>query len=421
MRSNDIASVVSECYVDYGRYVNWMRAIPSIDGLKPSQRRVLLATRDEAGQMTKTAGVVGEVIKKWHPHGSASIEPVVSDFVRRGLIKGQGNHGAKLLEFMEEAAPRYTEVQHKSELDDLLFKLMEYAPSFENEMGTKEPEFLITPIPIALLFGTSGIGVGVNTRIPAFTYESLLNAYRKNNPDLLESAYGYKIVHSKSQLKELWETGRGRLTLKFDVDHHWSDDDGCMVNSIIGSGALITPRIGSLDTLLEEDRVFIRNESKSKIKLTVGRTKGTRAVSDQDLFDICNDISTHTRPYAIRVNIFNQIKTIGIRDWLDVSIGLFKAKFEDWKRDQLKDIEFRILVAENIPAVAKLLQEDKDNEEIARELNISEDVVVSVCRKSLSTLRRSDFTSEIESLKKQHSKINNSTPDEIIESGVGLI
>lgn len=416
-----VADLVSSCYVDYGRYVNWMRAIPAIDGLKPSQRRVLLATRSEASQMTKTAGVVGEVIKTWHPHGSASIEPVVSDFVRRGLIYGQGNHGAKLLEDMDEAAPRYTEVQHKKELESILFKLMGYAPHFDNEMNTREPEFLITPIPIALLFGTSGIGVGVNTRIPAFTYASLLAAYRKNNPQLLESAYGYKLIKDKSQLDKLWTEGTGRLTLKFEVDHRWSDDDQCMVNTIIGSGALIKPRISTLDPLLDEDRIFIRNESKSKIKLVVGRTKGTRAVSDEKLFELCNDISVHTRPYAIRVNVFGQVKTIGIKDWLDVSINLFKSKFALWQADELKDLDFKMLVAQNIVPVATMVFDNKTEAEIVEALGVDAEVVAGVCRKSIGTLRRDDFTAEITALQKQIDAIKNATADDILDSGSALL
>lgn len=416
-----VADLVSSCYVDYGRYVNWMRAIPAIDGLKPSQRRVLLATRTEAANMTKTAGVVGEVIKTWHPHGSASIEPVVSDFVRRGLINGQGNHGAKLLEDLEEAAPRYTEVQHKKELEGLLFKLMEYAPHFDNEMNTREPEFLVTPIPIALLFGTSGIGVGVNTRIPAFTYESMLAAYRANNPQLLESAYGYKLIKDKSQLDKLWTEGTGRLTLKFEVDHRWSDDDQCMVSTITGSGALIKPRISNFDTLLEEDRIFIRNESKKNIKLTVGRTKGTRAVSDEKVFEMCNDISVHTRPYAIRVNVFGKVRTIGIKDWLDVSIGLFRSKFAEWQKDQVKDLEFKKKVAENIVPVAKLLFAEKTEAEIVETLGIEPEVVAGVFRKSIGTLRREDFTAEIAAMQKQIDDVNAMTADEIIDTGVGVL
>lgn len=417
MQTNNIASIVSDCYTEYGRYVNWMRAIPAIDGLKPSQRRVLLAVRTEAKQMTKTAGVGGEVVKKWHPHGDASIYPVISDFVRRGLIKGQGNHGAKLLEFLPEAAPRYTEVQHRPEIEEVLFKLMEYAPNFENEMGTTEPEFLITPVPIALLHGTSGIGVGVNTRIPAFTFKSLVAAYKANNPRLLESAYGYKIIPDKSDLDKLWTTGNGRVTLKMDVDFGWNADDNTNVTTIYGSGALFTPRIANLDQLLEDDRVFIRNESKKNIKLVVGRTKGTRAISDEELFNQCNELATHTRSYGIRVNIFNQIRTIGIKDWLDITFNMFRSTFTKWQADQIANVEHKIEVFKQIPPVAKLLMEDKSNEDIASQLNISVDVVNSVCQRSLRVLRRSDFNSEIQSLTNQVEELKKATADQIIDLG----
>lgn len=86
-----IGTLVADNYFEYGKYVNWFRAIPAIDGLKPVYRRILLAANDVASdKLVKTAKLSGEVIGNWHPHGSASVEPVISYLVRRGLLIGQG-------------------------------------------------------------------------------------------------------------------------------------------------------------------------------------------------------------------------------------------------------------------------------------------------------------------------------------------
>lgn len=412
-----IGTLVADNYFEYGKYVNWFRAIPAIDGLKPVYRRILLAANDVASdKLVKTAKLSGEVIGNWHPHGSASVEPVISYLVRRGLLIGQGNHGADLLEYIQPAAPRYTEVKYDSKkFHDLLFKLVNYAPHSENEIGNQEPEYLITPVPILLMYGTFGIGLGVTTRIPALSFKSLLAAYNTNDPTKLESTYGYRIV--KADWNDLWNTGRGRMTLQYRISTEYSKEDDCKVTIIEGSGELFKPELSKLESWMDMGRIFIRNESNAdNIRLVIGRNKNIRIISDEDLFQLCLKSATVTKLYDIKVNIFGKIKRISIKDWLDVTMGLYAQSLDKWKADQIAKFTTKIDELKILPEVVKLLNNDKSNEEISKSLNVPISLVNGVTSRSLSILRKSNFDSEIDSLKKKIASITVVTLDSILTS-----
>jgi DNA gyrase/topoisomerase IV subunit A len=412
-----IGTLVADNYFEYGKYVNWFRAIPAIDGLKPVYRRILLAANDVASdKLVKTAKLSGEVIGNWHPHGSASTEPVISYLVRRGLLIGQGNHGADLLEYIQPAAPRYTEVKYDSKkFHDLLFKLVNYAPHSENEIGNQEPEYLITPVPILLIYGTFGIGLGVTTRIPALSYKSLLAAYKANDPTKLESTYGYRIV--KADWNSLWTTGRGSMTLQYRITTEYSKEDDCRVTIIEGSGELFKPELSKLEAWMDMGRIFIRNESNAdNIRLVIGRNKNIRIISDEDLYQLCLKSATTTKLYDIKVNIFGVIKRISIKDWLDVTMGLYSQSLDRWKADQISKFNTKINELKILPEVVKLLNNDKSNEDIAKILNVPISLVNGVTSRPLSILRKSNFDSEIDSLKKKIESIAVVTLDSILTS-----
>jgi len=117
------SEAVSEQFKLYGEYVNLHRHIPYVyDGLKPSYRRTIQSALDVAKtKMAKVATISGHTIGTYHPHGDASINPIVSQLVQAGIFKGQGNHGADVLhgEDISPAAPRYIEAMLSSGLSCL--------------------------------------------------------------------------------------------------------------------------------------------------------------------------------------------------------------------------------------------------------------------------------------------------------------
>ncbi|MEW5746433.1 MAG: DNA gyrase subunit A [Nitrospirota bacterium] len=163
-------------YLDYAMSVIIGRALPEVrDGLKPVQRRILYAMFREGllpnKKYSKSAGVVGEVLKKYHPHGDSAVYDAMvrlaQDFnMRYMLVDGQGNFGS--IDGDPAAAYRYTEARLAKIAEELLADIdketVDFTPNFDET--TEEPTVLPTRIPNLLINGSAGIAVGMATNIP---------------------------------------------------------------------------------------------------------------------------------------------------------------------------------------------------------------------------------------------------------------
>lgn len=171
-----IVEEMQKSYLDYAMSVIVSRALPDVrDGLKPVQRRIIYAMSQQGLHHTsryqKSAAVVGEVLKNYHPHGDV---PVYEAMVRMAqnfsmrymLIDGQGNFGS--IDGDSPAAMRYTEARLSAIADELLRDINKKTVEFiDNYSGTvQEPILLPSVIPNLLLNGASGIAVGMATQIP---------------------------------------------------------------------------------------------------------------------------------------------------------------------------------------------------------------------------------------------------------------
>ncbi|MCH8995221.1 MAG: DNA gyrase subunit A [Chloroflexi bacterium] len=173
-------------YLDYAMSVIVSRALPDVrDGLKPVQRRILYAL-DQLGlrstaRYKKSAGIVGEVLKSFHPHGDS---PVYEAMVRMAqpfslrypLIDGQGNFGS--VDNDPPAAMRYTEARLSPIAEELLADIdrdtVEFVPNYDDSL--REPMPLPARLPNLLVNGASGIAVGMATNIPPHNLNEICNA-----------------------------------------------------------------------------------------------------------------------------------------------------------------------------------------------------------------------------------------------------
>lgn len=182
-------SIVDEMksnYLDYSMSVIVSRALPEIkDGLKPSQRRVLVAMNDLAltpnAHYRKCAKIAGDTSGNYHPHGEAVVYPTLvklaQDFsTRYVLVDGQGNFGS--IDGDEPAAMRYTEARMGKITIELLKDLNKGTVTFvPNYDGTRlEPTVLPAVFPNVLANGTDGIAVGMATKIPPHNLKELVDA-----------------------------------------------------------------------------------------------------------------------------------------------------------------------------------------------------------------------------------------------------
>ena len=163
-------------YLDYAMSVIIGRALPEVrDGLKPVQRRILYAMFREGllpgRKYSKSAGVVGEVLKKYHPHGDTAVYDALvrlaQDFnMRYPLVDGQGNFGS--VDGDPAAAYRYTEARLAAVAEEFLSDIdkstVDFIANFDET--TEEPVVLPSKVPNLIINGSSGIAVGMATNIP---------------------------------------------------------------------------------------------------------------------------------------------------------------------------------------------------------------------------------------------------------------
>jgi DNA gyrase subunit A len=185
----NITDIMQSAYIEYSMSVIVARALPDArDGLKPVQRRILYAMLREGllhnRAFDKCAGVVGEVLKNYHPHGDSSVYDTLVRLaqnwvMRYTLIDPQGNFGS--VDGDPPAAYRYTECRLRNIAEDLLGDIEEdtvdFAPNYKE--STTEPTVLPSALPNLLMNGSTGIAVGMATNIPPHNLHELIAAIVK--------------------------------------------------------------------------------------------------------------------------------------------------------------------------------------------------------------------------------------------------
>ncbi len=182
----EITEEVKQNFINYAMSVIVDRALPDVrDGLKPVQRRILYAMQQEGllptRKHSKSAGVVGEVIKKYHPHGDSAVYDAMVRLaqpwnLRYLLVDGQGNFGS--IDGDPAAAYRYTEARLSQialeVLRDIDKDTVGFRPNFDETTG--EPEVLPAGFPNLLVNGATGIAVGMATSLPPHNLSETIDA-----------------------------------------------------------------------------------------------------------------------------------------------------------------------------------------------------------------------------------------------------
>ena len=223
-------------YLDYAMSVIIGRALPEVrDGLKPVQRRILYAMFREGllpgKKYSKSAGVVGEVLKKYHPHGDSAVYDAMvrlaQDFnMRYPLVDGQGNYGS--IDGDPAAAYRYTEARLAKIAEELLADIdketVDFTPNFDET--TEEPVVLPSRIPNLIINGSSGIAVGMATNIPPHNLgeivDGLVMLLKDPNVSVDDLATVIKgpdfptggIIHGTAGIRDAYERGRGIIKVR---------------------------------------------------------------------------------------------------------------------------------------------------------------------------------------------------------------
>jgi DNA gyrase subunit A len=223
-------------YLTFAMSVIMSRALPDVrDGLKPSQRRILVAMNDlglgPTSKFRKCAKICGDTTGNYHPHGEQVVYPTLvrmaQDFsFRYTLVKGQGNFGS--MDGDPPAAMRYTEAKmdHASMImmEGLKQNTVDFIPNYDETR--LEPMVLPSKFPNILCNGSSGIAVGMATSIPPHNVNEICDGIIKiiDNPsvtidELMEIIKGPDfptgaLICGTKGLKEGYKTGRGTITVR---------------------------------------------------------------------------------------------------------------------------------------------------------------------------------------------------------------
>lgn len=231
-----ITQIMQTAYIDYSMSVIVSRALPDVrDGLKPVQRRVLYAMLREGllhnRSFDKCAGVVGEVLKNYHPHGDSSVYDTLTrlaqDWVMRyPLVIPQGNFGS--IEGDSPAAYRYTECKLAELAEDMIADIdcdtVDFMPNYKET--TTEPVVLPSALPMLLMNGSTGIAVGMTTNIPPHNVGELIDAIcmlidapNTSINELMQVIKGPDfptggVIVGKSGIESYMKTGRGIVKMR---------------------------------------------------------------------------------------------------------------------------------------------------------------------------------------------------------------
>ncbi len=236
LTSANISEIMQTAYIDYSMSVIVSRALPDArDGLKPVQRRILYAMLREGlvynRPFDKCAGVVGEVLKNYHPHGDSSVYDTLVRLaqnwvMRYPLIEPQGNFGS--VDGDPPAAYRYTECRLSEVSAELLGDIdedtVDFIPNYKE--STTEPTVLPCALPHLLMNGSTGIAVGMTTNIPPHNLNELVEATcliidkpGTTVEDLEKIITGPDfptggVINGKEGIKQYLKTGRGIVRVR---------------------------------------------------------------------------------------------------------------------------------------------------------------------------------------------------------------
>ena len=232
----EIQDEMRQSYLTYAMSVIVSRALPDArDGLKPSQRRILVAMNDlnlsPTSSTTKCAGIVGETMKRYHPHGDGAIYPTLTRMaqnwvMRQTLIAKQGNFGS--LAGLPPAQMRYTEARlapaAMEMLQDIDRETVDFIPTYDQQRS--EPTVLPSRFPNLIVNGSTGIAVGMATSIPPHNLGEVCDAVvaliddpEASIDEIMELMPGPDfptggVICGRFGTKQGYMTGRSTITLR---------------------------------------------------------------------------------------------------------------------------------------------------------------------------------------------------------------
>ena len=437
-----ITETLEKNYMPYAMSVIISRAIPEIDGFKPSHRKLLYTMYKMGllnGNRTKSANVVGQTMKL-NPHGDAAIyETMVRLTEGNGallvpLVDSKGNFGRQYSRDMAYAASRYTEVRLAKVCSEIFRDMDKDTIDFvDNYDGTlKEPVLLPTTFPNILANPNQGIAVGMASNICSFNLRELCEAtiavMKNPEADLLDIMPapdfpgGGELIYNQEEMRGIYKTGRGSIRVR--AKYNYDKKNNCIEINEIPYTASVEVIIEKIVDLVKGGKIKeisdVRDETDLKgLKLTIDLKRGTdpeklmaklfKMTQLEDSFGCNFNILVEGSPLVLGVNDI-------LCEWLRfrrscVTRGLMYDI--DKKSDKLHLLEGLEKILLDIDKAIKIVRETEEDAMVVPNLmsgfGITEPQAEFVAEIKLRNLNKEYIlkrTAEIASLKKELDELN---------------
>lgn len=342
-----ITDTLEKNFMPYAMSVIISRAIPEIDGFKPSHRKLLYTMYKMGlitGAKTKSSNVVGQTMKL-NPHGDMAIYETLVRLTRGNqallhpFIDSKGNFGKQYSRDMAFAAPRYTEVK----LDNICTEIfgdidkntVDFVPNYDST--TQEPLLLPTSFPNILTNSNQGIAVGMASNIASFNLREVCSAtiaiLKGGEVDLMEHmpapdfSTGATLLYNKDEMSKIYETGRGTFRLR--SVYNYDKSNNCIEITQIPYTTTSEAIMDKIVELIKAGKVReisdLRDETDIKgLKITLDLKRGVDAdklmtrlfkmTSLQDSFSCNFNLLINGRPIVLGVRSI-------LDEWITFRIG----------------------------------------------------------------------------------------------------
>lgn len=394
-----ITSTLTENYMPYAMSVIISRAIPEIDGFKPSHRKILYTMYKMGlltGARTKSANVVGQTMRL-NPHGDMAIyETMVrlsrgNEALLHAYVDSKGNFGKAYSRDMAFAASRYTEVKLDPICNELFRdidkKTVEFVDNYDSTM--QEPTLLPTAFPSILINSNIGIAVGMASSICPFNLaevcETTIRLMKDPDADILTTLKapdfpgGGMILYKKDTLHEVYETGRGSLRVRA---RYQVDKAGHFVEiTEIPPTTTVEAIMDKIVELVKANKIReisdIRDETDlSGLKLTIDLKRGAdgeklmsrlfRLTPLEDTFGCNFNVLVHGRPQVLGVRGLLQAWTAFRVDCVRKRLSFDLSRAQD-RLHLLRGLETILL---DIDKAVRIVRETEEEAEVVPNLMI---------------------------------------------------
>ncbi len=354
----DIVSTLENNYMPYAMSVIVSRAIPEIDGFKPSHRKLLYTMYKMGlltGTKTKSSNIVGQTMKL-NPHGDMAIYETMVRLTRGNnallhpFVDSKGNFGKQYSRDMKFAAPRYTEAKLDKFCEEVFKDIDKNTVEFvDNYDGTmKEPVLLPTTYPNILVNANQGIAVGMASNICSFNLTEICEATSAliDNPEAIMEDYlkapdfssGGQLIYSEKEIRDIYANGKG--SFKVRAKYRYDKENNCIEIIEIPYTTTVEAIMDQIIDLIKSGKIKeitdVRDETDlSGLKLTLDIRKNTdpdalmnklfKFTPLQDSFNCNFNILINGKPRVMGV------RTI-LNEWLAFRVDCIK-------RQTLFDIE----------------------------------------------------------------------------------